>query len=79
MDFQLNNAKAYFKQGLFERFIVVRHEGLWTVKLIFKDSNMTAAHIIDARHRKIRTFKSIESALDLAAEVGFTIDNVTTC
>ena len=79
MDFQLNNAKAYYQQGLFERFVITKHEGLWTVKLIFRDSSMTAAHIIDARHRKIRTFKSLQAALDLAAEVGFPTDYITNC
>lgn len=79
MDFQLNNAKVYFQQGLFERFVVVKEGELWTVKLYLKDSTMTAAYIIDARNRKKRTFKTLQAALDLAADVGFEIDNVTTC
>lgn len=59
--------------------MVVKEDDLWTLKLIFKDSSMTAAYIIDARNRKKRTFKTIQAALGLASDVGFTIDNVTTC
>ena len=79
MDFQLNNAKAYFKERLFDRFVIVPYEGGWTLKIIFKDSTMSAGQVIDARERKVRVFKTIDGAVALARDIGFKVNGITSC
>lgn len=79
MDFQLNNAKAYFKEGLFTKFEIIPYENGWTLKIYFKDTNMSAGHIVDARGRKVRVLKSVDAAVALAKEVGFEIKGLTCC
>lgn len=79
MDFQLNNAKAYFQDGLFSRFEVVPFETGWTIKIYFKDTNLSAGHIIDARDRKVRVFKTVDAALSLARDIGFRFNGITSC
>jgi hypothetical protein len=79
MDFQLSNAKHYFKQGLFSGFYLVKYGTGYTIELHYVDTTMTVSRLVDARNREVKVFKTIDAAVKMAEQIGFSVDCLTSC
>ena len=64
----LAQAKSFFDAGFLIAFLIVRHPDGWLIDL------GRSGHLVDARSKTPRIFKTLDAVVSALEQIGFTVD-----